>query len=88
MTLEEAIAILRSPEGKEETRRVYCLGKAVDFAEINMRSGGIPRSEAEALVDAVAAYAEQLFPGSAETFRIVYGVRLRRVMTEVFGPTD
>ena len=53
-----------------------------------MRLGDLPRGEAEALVDAVAAYAEQLFPGSEETFRIVYGVRLRRVMTEVFGPTD
>jgi hypothetical protein len=88
MTLDEAIAILKSPEGKEETRRVYYLRKAVDFAEMNMRTGGLPRDEAEALVDAVAAYAEQLFPGSVETFRIVYGVRLRRVMDEVFGPAD
>lgn len=88
MTLEEAIAILRSPEGKEETRRVYYLRKAVDFAEINMRAGGLARAEAEELVDAVAAYAEQLFPGSSETFGIVYGVRLRRVIGEVFGPSD
>jgi hypothetical protein len=88
MTLEEAIAVLRSPEGKEETRRVYYLRKAVDFAEINMRAGGLERAEAEELVDAVAAYAEQLFPGSAETFGIVYGVRLRRVIGEVFGPGD
>jgi hypothetical protein len=88
MTLDEAIAILKSPEGKDETKRVYYLRKAVDFAEINMRAGGLGRGDAEELVDAVAAYAEQLFPGSEETFRIVYGVRLRRVMSEVFGPTD
>ena len=88
MTLEEAIAVLRSPEGKDETKRVFFLRKAVDFAEIHMRAGGILRGDAEALVDAVAAYAEQLFPGSAETFRIVYGVRLRRVMSEVYGPMD
>jgi hypothetical protein len=88
MTLQEAIAILRSPEGKEETRRVYLLRRAVDFAEITMRAGGIERNEAEELVDAVASVAEELFTGSAETFRIVYGVRLRRVIDEVFGPSD
>jgi len=86
MTLEEAIAVLRSPEGKEETRRVHVLGRAVDFAEISLRGGGIPRREAEQLVDALASLAEQLFAGSAETFRIVYGVRLRRVLEEVYGP--
>jgi hypothetical protein len=88
MTLQEAIAILRSPEGKEETRRVYLLRRAVDFAEITMRAGGMARDEAEELVDAVASVAEELFAGSAETFRIVYGVRLRRVIDEVFGPSD
>jgi hypothetical protein len=88
MTLQEAIAILRSPEGKDETRRVYLLRRAVDFAEIQMRAGGLSRDESEELVDAVAAVAEELFPGSAETFRIVYGVRLRRVIDEVFGASD
>lgn len=88
MTLQEAIDILRSPAGKEETRRVYVLRRAVDFAEITVRTGGIDRSEAEELVDAVAGLAEELFEGSAETFRIVYGVRLRRVIEEVFGPAD
>lgn len=88
MTLEEAIRILRSPEGKDETRRVYLLRRAVDFAEINIRAGELSREEAEELVDAVAAHAEDLFPGSTETFRIVYGVRLNRVMAEVFGPLD
>jgi hypothetical protein len=88
MTLEEAIAILRSPEGREETRRVYVLRRAVDFAEVTMRAGGISRPDAESLVDAVAGLAENLFAGSGETFKIVYGVRLRRVINEVFGPSD
>jgi hypothetical protein len=88
MTLDEAIAVLRSPEGKDETKRVYLLRRAVDFAEITIRAGGIPKGEAEELVDAVAARAEELFEGSAETFRIVYGMRLRRVLEEVYGPTD
>ena len=64
MTLEEAIAILRSPEGKEETRRVYVLRRAVDFAEINMRAGGLSRPEAQELINAVGSLAEDLFAGS------------------------
>jgi hypothetical protein len=88
MTLEEAIRILRSPEGKDETKRVYLLRRAVDFAEITIRTGDVERPEAEELIDAVAARAEELFPGSAETFAIVYGVRLRRVLEEVYGKVD
>jgi len=85
MTLEEAIAILRSPEGKDETKRVYLLGRAVDWAEITIRSRQVDRGDAESLVNAVAARAEALFPGSRETFAIVYGVRLKRVIEETFG---
>ena len=87
-TLEEAIAILRSPEGKEETKRVYLLRRAVDLAEITIRAGDVTRDDAESIVDAVAARAEELFPGSRETFAIVYGVRLKRVITEVYGQGD
>jgi hypothetical protein len=88
MTRDEAVRILRSPEGKEETRRVYILRRAVDFAEIAVRAGEIEKGDAEQLVDTVAALAEELFSGSAETFRIVYGQRLRRVLEEVYGPSD
>ena len=85
MTLEEAIRILRTPEGREETKRVYLLGRAVDWAEITIRAGDVTRRDAEAIVDAVAARAEDLFPGSRDTFAIVYGVRLKRVIDEVYG---
>jgi hypothetical protein len=88
MTLEEAIRILRSPEGREETKRVYLLGRAVDWAEITIRAGDVSRDDAEAIVDAVAARAEELFPGSRDQFAIIYGVRLRRVIAEVFGAAD
>ena len=88
MTLDEAIAILRSPEGKEETKRVYLLRRAVDWAEITIRAGDVTRDDAESIVDAVANRAEELFPGSRETFAIVYGVRLKRVITEVYGQAD
>jgi hypothetical protein len=88
MTIEEAIRILRSPEGRDETKRVYLLRRAVDWAEITIRAGGVDRNEGEAIIDAVAARAEELFPGSQDTFAIVYGVRLKRVMSEVFGQPD
>ena len=88
MNLEEAIRILRSPEGRDETKRVYLLRRAVDWAEITIRSGDVSRSEAEAIVDAVASRAEDLFPGSESTFAIVYGFRLRRVISETYGQGD
>ena len=88
MTLEEAIRILRSPEGREETKRVYLLRRAVDWAEITIRAGDVTRDDAEAIVDAVASRAEDLFPDSRDTFAIVYGVRLRRVIEEVYGKSD
>ena len=88
MTIEEAIQILRSPEGREETKRVYLLRRAVDWAEITIRAGDVTRGDAEAIVDAVAARAEELFPGSRDTFAIVYGVRLKRVIDEVYGRSD
>jgi hypothetical protein len=88
MTLEEAIRILRSPEGKEETKRVYLLRRAVEWAETTIRGEHVDRRDAEALIDAVAARAEELFPGSGDTFAIVYGVRLKRVVDETYGPGD
>jgi hypothetical protein len=88
MTLEEAIRILRSPEGRDETKRVYLLRRTVDWAEITIRAGGVSRVDAEQIVDAVAQRAEELFPGSADTFSIVYGVRLKRVIDEVYGKGD
>ena len=88
MTLEEAIRILRSPEGRDETKRVYLLRRTVDWAEITIRAGGVTRDDAEAIVDAVASRADELFPGSRETFAIVYGARLKRVIEEVYGRGD
>jgi hypothetical protein len=88
MTLDEAISILRSPAGRDETKRVYLLNRAVDWAEITIRAGGFSRSDAEELVDAVAERAEELFPDSRPTFAIVYGVRLKRVIGEVYGLSD
>jgi hypothetical protein len=88
MTLEETIRILRSPEGRDETKRVYLLRRAVDWCELTIRSGGVSREDAEAIIDAVGARAEELFPGSRDTFAIVYGMRLRRILEEVFGKSD
>jgi hypothetical protein len=85
VTLEEAIAILRSPEGKDETRRVHRLHRTVEVATQVIYSQQMSRHDAERIVDEVARIAEDLFPGSRETFEIVYGYRMRRVIGEVFG---
>ncbi|GAC1585367.1 MAG: hypothetical protein NVS3B20_27550 [Polyangiales bacterium] len=85
MTLEEAIAILRSPEGREETKRVHRLNRAVEVAIQVIYAERMSRLEAERVVDQVAKLAEEMFPGSRDTFEIVYGRRLQRVIREVFG---
>jgi tRNA(Ser,Leu) C12 N-acetylase TAN1 len=88
MTRDEVIAILRSAEGRDETRRVYKLGVAVDFVERTIYSRQVSRTDAEQMTNAVAKIAEELFPGSEETFAIIYGRRLRRVIDEVFGSSS
>lgn len=85
MTREEVIAILRSEAGRDETRRVANLGRAVDFVCRAIYGRQVSRLEAEQMADAVAKIAEEYFPGSSETFAIVYGRRLRRVIEDVFG---
>ena len=84
MTLEEAIAVLKSPEGRDETRRVYRLNRAVEVA-VQVITQARSRAEAEQVVEQLASVAEELFPGSADTFAIVYGRKLRRVIRDVFG---
>jgi hypothetical protein len=89
MTLDEAIAVLKSPEGLDETKRVYRLNRAVEVAEkVIGTERTMTRKEAEDLVDHVADIAETLFPGSKDTFDIVYARRMRRVIAERFGAGD
>jgi hypothetical protein len=88
MTREEAIAILTSPAGLDETLRVHRLARAVDATERALREERITRQDAEDIVDHVAGIAEQLFEGSRATFEVVYGRRLRRVIAERFGEGD
>jgi hypothetical protein len=85
MTRDEAVAILRSPEGRDETRRVYQLRRAFELVLQTIYTGDHSRAEAEQLVDGLAELAEEYFPGSAETFSIIYGRRLGRVISEVYG---
>jgi len=85
MTLEEAIAVLKSPEGREETRRVHRLARVVDVAVQLIYARSVTRTDAEKLVDQIGTLAEELFPGSRDTFAIVYGHRMQRVIGEVFG---
>ena len=88
MTRDEAVAILRSPEGRDETRRIYQLGRAFDLVMQTIYTGDHSRDEAEQLVDGLAEFAEGYFPGCSETFAIIYGRRLARVIDEVYGASD
>lgn len=88
MNRDEAVAILRSPEGRDETRRIYQLGRTYDLVLQMIYSGDHSRNEAEQMVDGLAELAERYFPGSGETFSIVYGHRLGRAISEVYGKTD
>ena len=72
MTRDEAVAILRSPEGRDETRRVYQLRRAFELVLQTIYGGDHSREEAEQLVDGLAELAEEYFPGSAETFSILF----------------
>jgi hypothetical protein len=85
MTRDEAVAILRSPEGRDETRRVYQLRRAFELVLQTIYGGDHSRSEAEQLVDGLAELAEEYFPGSTSTFSLIYGRRLGRAITEVYG---
>jgi hypothetical protein len=88
MTREEAIAILKSSAGLDETLRVHRLARAVDATEWVIREERVGRAEAEELVDHVATIAESLFEGCRDTFDLIYGRRLQRVIGEVFGLGD
>ena len=85
MTRDEAVAILRSPEGRDETRRVYHLRRAFELVLQTIYGGDHSRAEAEQLVEGLAQLAEQYFPGSSHTFALIYGRRLGRAITEVYG---
>lgn len=88
MTLDEVIQVLRSPEGREETRRIYRLRIACDMATQVIEQRQVTRAEAEELVDMLQNYATELFPDSGDTFQIVYGRRFQRVILEAFGPSQ
>jgi hypothetical protein len=88
MTRDEAVAILRSPAGRDETRRVYQLRRAFELVLQTIYGRDHSRAEAEQLVDGLASFAEEIFPGSQETFAIIYGQRLRQVIDEVYGASD
>jgi hypothetical protein len=45
MTRDEAVAILRSPEGRDETRRVYHLRRAFELVVQTIYVGDYTRSE-------------------------------------------
>lgn len=86
MTREEVIRVLRSPEGREETRLIYRLRIACDLATQVIEQRSVTREQAEELVDGLEKLATAYFPDSSETFRIIYGRRFQRLINDTFGP--
>ena len=69
----------------EEEKRVRELQRTVDLALIFLSRGNLNRYEAERLAAAVRQKALDLFPDKGETFDLIYGPRLRRVISSRFG---
>jgi len=57
MTRDEVVAILKSTAGRDESRKVRNLGRAVAFVERAIFSGSVSRLEAEQMIYATAKIA-------------------------------
>jgi hypothetical protein len=70
----------------DETARVRKVRHLVDIATSLIMQAGMSRREAETLVAGVRSRILDLFPGSEDTFEIVYGPRFRRIIDEFARP--
>lgn len=70
----------------DEARRISRVRAIVDVTSSLIMQSGFRRSEAEALVDMARQKVLELFPGSEETFEIVYARRFCRLIDEFTRP--
>jgi hypothetical protein len=73
---QEALAV--------EERKVRRLRRAMDVAVVLLWRVDLTLEEARDVVGHAKLTALQLFPGMEETFDLVYGSRLRRILTEKY----
>jgi hypothetical protein len=71
-------------ERREEEEKVRQLQRVVDFACCVLRQQAMSLEEAQGLIRGVKKMALHLFPDKEQTFDMIYGSRLRRILTERF----
>lgn len=67
-----------------EERRLRRLGRIMDFTATLLWQADLSLSEAQRLVAAARERALELFPDKGETFDLIYGSRLRRILAEKY----
>jgi hypothetical protein len=68
----------------EESRRLRRLRIAVNLALDVIAQGQLPFEEAASLVAATRRVALRLFPGSGDTFDLIYAPKFQRLMNELY----
>jgi hypothetical protein len=67
-----------------EEARIRKLRWIVDFTSTLLRQADLSFAEAQTLVAQARTKALELFPDKGETFDLIYGSRLRRILTEKY----
>ncbi len=70
----------------DENRRLRALQRVVALASQTIATQVRTRGEALSVIDGTRRHALDLFPGSGETFDLIYLPRLQRISRERFGP--
>ncbi len=75
-------------EIEAENRKIAYLRWVVDIGLLEIRSGSFTIEQARELESQVKRFALRLFPGSGDTFDLIYVPRFRRAMAEKYGSSD
>lgn len=71
-------------EARAEEDKIRQLQRIVDFACCVLRQQSMSLDEAQRLIRGVKTMALRLFPDKEYTFDLIYGSRLRRILSERF----
>jgi len=71
-------------DAQEEERRIRRLRNLVDLACSVIYQDSMRREDACRMIAGVKSMALELFPDKEETFDMIYGSRLRRILCERF----
>lgn len=72
-------------EMADEESRLRQLRSLVDRAQGDIRAGRIPPDKVDQIINGLRLDAERLFPGTANTFDLIYRPRLERAAREAQG---